>query len=576
VRLECALGVDASLAVLEQGASIALSPDGRLLAFVAQIRAAAPSQLYIRRLDQLQATVLAGTEGAFGPFFSPDGQWIAFFANGKLKKIAASGGATVTLCDAPNGRGGSWAEDGTITFRPNNTAGDGGQLSRVSSAGGTPEPVTTLGEGELTQRFPQVLPGGRAVLYSSNRLPGDDQNTTIAVQPLPTGMRKVLVRRAYYGRYLSSGHLLYVRDGTLFAAPFDVDRLELTGSPAPVLEGVASSTITGAAQFALSVNGAFVYAPGDTADIAAAPMVWMDRNGKTAPLRLQPADWSNPAFAPDGQRLAVDITNGNQTDVWVYDWSRDTLSRLTFDPATAGWPLWTPDGQRIAFSSSRGDKATLNLYWQRADGAGDVQRLTESTNLQVPSSWHPSGRYLAFDELDRGNTNIMILQMDGDDRSGWKPGKSTVFLNTPATENHPNFSPDGKWLAYTSNESGRNEVYVRPFPGPGGKWQISTNGGRDPLWSRTRPELFFVFNQQIMIATYTADGDSFRAGKPQPLSDATFTLRRPGTTLRNLDLHPDGQRFAVAPSLDESTIRRDKVVFIFNFFEELKRLVPAN
>ena len=413
------------------------------------------------------------------------------------------------------------------------------------------------------------------MLYTADTIPGDAESSTIIVQALPSGMRKVLVHSAYYGRYLSSGHLVYVRGGTLFAAPFDVDRLELTGESVPALEGAASSTTSGAAQFAVSANGIFVYVPGQTASAAAAPIAWMDRSGKTLTLRAHPANWSNPAFAPDGLRLAIDINEG-KTDVWVYEWARDTLSRLTFDPVAAGWPLWTPDGQRIVFSSMRGDTKTFNLYWQRADGAGDVERLTESTYIQVPGSWHPGGQFLAFLEAERGNGNIMILPMEGDARAGWRPGRPTVFVNTPAIEWQPQFSPDGKWLAYTSNESGRNEVYVRPFPGPGGKWQISTNGGGDPLWSRTGPELFFAtVDQRIMIATYTADGDSFRPGRPQLVSEARFTVRRGGTTMRNLDLHPDGQRFVVAPAVDESAVKQDKIVFIFNFFDELRRIAPG-
>lgn len=378
---------------------------------------------------------------------------------------------------------------------------------------------------------------------------------------------------------MPSGHLLFVRDGTLFAAPFDIDRLELVGPPVPALEGLASYTVSGAAQFAVSEDGTLVYVAGQAAGTPPAPIVWMDRNGKTTALRAQPADWTNPAFSPDGQRLAVDINDGKQRDVWVYEWARDTLSRLTFDATMAAWPLWTSNGQRLVFSSRRGDKITTNLYWQRADGAGDVQRLTESTNPQIPASWHPSGKFLAFIEVEGGGgPNIMILPMEGDDQSGWKPGKPTVFLSTPAVEYQPTFSPDGKWLAYASNESGRNEVYIRPFPGPGGKWQISTDGGSDPMWSRTRRELFYLANQsgpRIMVTTYTAEGESFRASKPQRLSDATFTLRNPGASFRNLDLHPDGQRFAVAPAVDEAGAKQDKVVFIFNFFDELRRIAPG-
>jgi Tol biopolymer transport system component len=576
MRIEATLGADVSLASLDTGPSIALSPDGRTLAFVAQASSAAPSQLYVRRLDQLQATALAGTEGAFGPFFSPDGGWIAFFANGKLKKVAANGGAVVTLCDAPNGRGGSWADDDTITFRPLNTSADGGRLMRISSAGGTPEPVTTLGPGEEAQRFPQVLPGGKGVLYYSMPGPGDVANAAIAVQPLPTGTRRILVPRGYFGRYLPSGHMVFIRDGTLFAVPFDVDRLELTGQPAPVLENVASSIATGVPQFAFASNGTFAYIPGGTVGGASNPIEWMDRTGKISALRAQPSNWSNPAFSPDGRRLAIDINDGRQTDVWVYEWDRDTLSRLTFDAANDWAPVWTPDGQRIVFASNRADKIgrESNLYWQRADGAGEVHRLTESTNFQAPSSWHPTGRFLAFVESLQ-SPSIMILPIEGDEAAGWKAGKPTVFLDTPANEYQARFSPDGKWLAYMSNESGQNEVYVRPFPGPGGKWQISTDGGSNPLWSQTRPELFYVRDQRIMVATYAADRDSFRADRPRQISETSLLPLRAGSTLRMLDLHPDGQRFALATRREASAVKQDKVIFIFNFFDELRRIAPA-
>jgi len=429
-RLETTLGADVSLAALQNSSAIALSPDGRTLAFAGQTSPSAASQLYVRRLDQLQATALAGTDGAFGPFFSPDGQWVAFFANGRLKKVAVTGGV-FTLCDAPNGRGGSWADDGTITFRPTNTQGG---LLRVSSAGGTPEPATSPSQGELGHRFPQVLPGGKAVLYETSAVINGYDDATIYAQPLPSGERRLLLRHAYYAQYVGSGHLVFIRDGALFAARFDVDRLELTGEPAPVIEDIASFDSTGVAQFAVSATGTFAYVPGQTVANGAAPIVWMDRVGKTAPLRAQLSNWSNPAFAPNGRSLAFDINDGRQSDVWLYEWERDTLSRLTFDPAAAGWPLWTPDGQRIAFASSRSDKKTLNIYWQRSDGAGDAQRLTESTSLQIPASWHPSGKFLAFIEVSRACCQIMILPIEGDEVSGWKPGRPAAFLNSSELE----------------------------------------------------------------------------------------------------------------------------------------------
>jgi len=570
LRLSADLGADASL-VTDQGAAAVLSPDGAVLVFAAQRSGATDTLLFVRRLEQLQAAPLSGTDGARNPFFSPDGQWIAFFAGGKLKKIAVTGGAAVTLCDAPNGRGGTWGEDGTIVFTPNNTARV--RLLRVSSTGGTPQPLTTLAQGETTQRWPQVLPGGTAVLYASAPTQTEWEDGSIVVQPLPAGERKVVQRGGYYGRYLPSGHLVYLHDGTLFAAPFDFERLEVTGQAVPVLEGVTSSpNVTGGAQISVSANGTFVYLPGQNVG-ADAPIQWMDRAGKTTPLRATASNWSNPQFSPDGTRLAVDVIDKNQADVWVYEWARDTLTRLTFDPAADGKPVWTPDGRRIVFTSTR-NNAPPNLYWQRADGTGDVQRLTDSKNVQFAASWHPSGKFLAFQEQSpQTSFDLMILPMEGDEASGWKPGKPTVFLNSPFSEQEPMFSPDGRWLAYLSNESGRYEVYVRPFPGPGGKWQISTAGGVFPTWSRGRHELLYqTLDQRFMVAAYTVEGDSFRAGKPSLWSEGRL-VQRPRQ--RAFDLHPDGERLALAAASDaQSTAKQDKVVFIFNFFDELRRLAP--
>ena len=299
---------------------------------------------------------------------------------------------------------------------------------------------------------------------------------TLIVQPLPTGSRKVVLRGGYYGRYLPSGHLVYIHNGTLFAARFDLDRLEVTGQPVPALDGVASDASTGGAQFAVSDNGTLVYVPGQSTS-SGMPIQWMDHEGKATTLRASPTKWFNPVFAPDGRRLALNILD-RQFDIWVYELARDTLSRLTADPASDTKPVWTPDGRRIVFASARGDKSTPNLYWQRADGIGDAERLTQSKNPQlaglVASEWQipgvrgtdPANEIRPDDPAHRGRRS-----------RGWKLGKPTVFLNGPAEEREPMFSPDGRWLAYSSNESGRYEVYVRPFPGPGGRWQISTDGG---------------------------------------------------------------------------------------------------
>ena len=564
VRLSAQLGADVSLAV-GAGDAVSLSPDGSVIAFVAQKGAGTRPQLYVRRLTQLQAAPLSGTEDADSPFFSPDGQSIGFFAGGKLKKISVMGGAANFVCDAPNGRGGAWSEDDTIVFLPNTV----GSVMRVSSAGGTPEPLSALAESETTQRWPQVLAGGKAVLFTSGG-GGGGNDANLVVQALPTGTRTVVQRGGYHGRYLPSGHLVYLHDSTLFAVPFDLDRRMVTGPPVPVLEGVASNEFSGGAQFAVSASGTLVYLPGQ-ATSNSMPIQWMAREGKTTPLRSDPASWGNLLFAPDGRRLALQIVAG-PPDIWVYEWARESLTRLTSDPARDEKPVWTPDSRRIVYASARADKSTANLYWQRADGTGDTQRLTESINNQLPASWHPSGKFLAFEEVNAAaSSDLMILPMEGDELSGWKPGRPTVFLHSTFQAHEPMFSPDGRWLAYSSNEAGRSEVYVRPFPGPGGKSLISTGGGSLPTWSRTKHELFYALNGQIMVVPYAVEGDAFRAEKPRLWSEGRFVTR--GLT-RMFDLHPDGERFAIAAQ-GPGGAKQDHVTFIFNFFDELRRIAPA-
>jgi serine/threonine-protein kinase len=575
VRVSSELGVDAVIGSPgAPAASLALSPDGTRLAFVAAPIAGGQVQLYVRRLDQLQATALSGTESARDPFFSPDGEWVAFFADGKLKKVSVTGGAAVALCEAPAGRGGTWAEDGTIAFVPNSAPDT--SIFRVSAAGGTPQPITTRGKGEILHRWPQFLNGGRAILFTAATNAGAFDSASIVVQTLPEGTQKIVHRGGYFAKYLPSGHLMYVSGGTVFAAAFDLDRLEMTGQPVPVLQGVEASTGTGAVQLAVSPNGTLVYLPGTERGIEA-PILWMDSTGRTTPMRETLSDWSNPNFSPDGNRLAIDIvTAGGTPDVWIYDWARDTPTKITFHGGVDVKPVWTPDGRRIVFGSTRAG-ASSNLFWQRADGSGAEQRLTESKVTQIPGSWHPSGKYLAFSEQNSNTSwDILILPVDGDEASGWKIGTPTVFVNGPSPEQEPMFSPDGRWLAYFSTESGQQQVYVRPFPGPGGLQQISNDGGTFPSWSRTRSELFFrePGTQQIMVASYTTAGSSFRPDKPRLWSPGR-SLPRP--RLRPYALHPDGKRVAIALAEDPRTAARpDKVVFIFNFFDELRRLAPPS
>jgi serine/threonine protein kinase/Tol biopolymer transport system component len=558
--------------------SIALSPDGAQLAFVAHRPAETTRRLYVRRLDQLQAALLAETDDADGPSFSPDGQWLVFFAHGKLKKIAVTGGTAVTLCDAPNGRGATWGDDGTIVFSPDTQAG----LARVSSSGGTPETFTTRDKGELTERWPQILPGGKAVLFTSLSPSGADfdfDKANIVVESLSTGVRKVVQHGGYSGRYLPSGHLVYLHNGTLFAAAFDPARLEMTSPPMATLESVVTNTTAGSGMFAISNSGVAVFMSNGSAGSHDSTIEWMDRSGKSSSLRSVPANWGNLSFSPDGRRLAFDVFDGKQWDIWVDDWARDASARLTSSPTHSMNPVWTPDGRRIAFASLRGEKTPLanrNLYWQRADGTGDVQRLTNSPNEQRPGSWHPSGKFLAFDEQTPSNVKLMLLQIDGDEESGWKPAEPTVLLTGSFDQRAPRFSPEGRWLAYDSNQSGQFEVYVRPFPGPGTQLQISTGGAVFPTWSRARHELLYsTFDRRVMVATYSVEGDSFHAEQPRPWPEGRYMARGSGLPRWEFDLHPDGNRLALATRREpQPAAQQNRLVLILNFFDELRRIAP--
>jgi serine/threonine-protein kinase len=319
VRLIADVGADVS--ILDSGAAVALSADGSMLALSAQ--SGGRTRLYVRRLERFDAMVLPGGDGANNPFFSPDGQWIAFFAAGTLKKISVNGGAAVTLADSVGQRGGTWSEDGTIIF--GHTSGG---LVRVSSNGGKPEPVTSLLEGEATHRYPQVLPGGKAVLFTSYTSPsGTFDQANIVVQPLPSGPPKIVQRGGYYGRYVPSGHLVYMRNGTLFAVPFDLGQLQVAGETVPVVEDVTSNPTLGAAQFAVSSSGTLVYRTHRGVTGGGVPIAGMGPDGRTTPLRTAPSDWANVLFSPDGRRLAMDISDARQSDVWVYEWARDIRSR---------------------------------------------------------------------------------------------------------------------------------------------------------------------------------------------------------------------------------------------------------
>ena len=583
--LRASIGADASLPV-DRGASVILSPNGTTLAFVAK-PPGQRSALFVRKLNQLQATPLAGTDDAASPFFSPDGQWIAFFADGQLKKVSVTGGAPIRLTEAPNGRGGTWIDDDTIVFTPQSGGGPDTRLKRVSAAGGAPTVFVPLNTGAVSQRWPQALPGGKGVLYTEHSAPDKWDNATLVVAPLSGASSKVILRGGYYGRYVpasptagggrgAGGHVIYMNQGTLFAVRFDLDRLETVGQAVPVFDGIASSSaVTGGAQLAVGPDGTLVYSPGGSGSVTV-PIDWITRDGKTSVLRAAQANWNNLRFSPDGQKLAFEISDGKQWDIWVHDLTRDTTTQLTFEPSNDRGAVWTPDGRRITFTSDRAKRGVYNLYWTNADGTGEVTRLNDSPETDRPSSWHPSGRFFAYTNDRR---RIMILPMEGDATRGWTPGTPTAFLATPAREGAPMFSPDGRWIAYTQPDSlGTIDTYVRAFPGPGGPWRISTTSGSYPRWSASSNELLFLkyldaSPSKIMAARYTVAGNSFRAETPYVWSPTS--VDRISTENNPYDLHPDGTRIAAAAVPDEAGVIRDQVVFVFNFADHLSTLLPA-
>jgi len=562
VRLDVDLGADVSMpAPSSSGSKVVISPDGARLVYVS----GNPAKLFTRRLDRPKATELPGTELALGPFFSPEGQWIGFVAAGKLKKISVEGGAVVPLADVTNFGGASWGEDGNILVADALRG-----LVRVPAGGGTPQVVAELGKGELAVASPQILPGSKAVLFTSYATANRDA-ASIQAMTLADHHRKVLVQGSTSPRYLDTsngaGYLVYTNKATLFAIPFDVEKLETRGTAVPILDDVAADTAVGVSQMDVSRTGTLIYRRSGE-EMGGLTVAWIEGAGKTEPLLAKPGVYSRPSLSPSGERLAVDLTEGSGSDIWVYDWQRDTMTRVTFT-GTADGPIWSPDGRYIAFRTLGAGMAVT-----RSDGAGKPQPLTQSKNIQFPWSFTPDGKQMAFGDIDSKSLWDLWTVPIESGAAGLRAGKPEVFLQTPANERSPTFSPDGRWLAYSSDESGTSQIYVRAFPDKGGKWQISNSGGIYPMWPRTGHDLFFeTLDNQIMAAAYTVKGDSFVADKPRMWSDKKLGGISGN---RNVSVAPDGKRIAalVPAAAQEAQQAQNQVVFLLNFFDELRRKAP--
>ena len=534
-RFSIALPEGEHLASLEMPA-VAISADGRRVAFVAGDTTA---RLFVRELDQPSGRLLAGTDGAVSPFFSPDGRSVGFFAGGRLKRVSIDGGDVVTVCGgASNPRGGAWNIDGTIAFAP----APGSALVQVDANGGQPRPLTTLDSkrGEGAQHWPEFLPGGDAIIYTSGTGTAsswDDRD--IVLESLATHQRRIIAHGSS-ARYVASGHLVVARGGALMMLPFNLQQLQATGGPVRVADGVMQSEY-GASQFSVSRNGSFVIVPGDQRE---RELVWISRNGAAKPLSVPPQTFWSIRLSPDGTRLALGI-EGSSYAVWIYDLSRGTMTRQTFE-GTSAYPIWTPDGKGLTFNSTRSG-GVLNLFWRPADGSGEAERLATSDAIQIANSWSPDGRLLMYQDSSP-STGRDIWVWSRADR------KSSPWLRTPYDEGGAMFSPDGRWLAYVSSEGGSANVYVRPFPGAGETLQISNDGGGGPVWSANGRELFYREPNGRMMAVDIEAVAPLRAGRPHVLFDAP---RSTPIFQADYDVTRDGQQFIMfRPRGDRAPVTR--------------------
>jgi serine/threonine-protein kinase len=520
---------------------LAISPDGRTIAYAAS-RGDKASQLFVRTLDSDEAKPLADTEGAYSPFFSPDGRWIGFFAVGRLKKVLASGGGSTTLCDAPYAMGGAWARDDTIYFSPINTAG----IWRVAAGGGTPRQFSQVNRqrGEVSHRFPQVLDDGKTVLFTVWTGPGWDEKH-LALQNGDEDHRQIL-QGASTARYLRSGHIVYAKAGALVAVPFDLARREVTGPPIALVDR-ASEVESEAAQYAVSDSGTLVSVPGHAAHFERR-LVWVHRDGTVEQTSAPPMAYTDPSVSPDGRLAAVSIQGPTQT-LWIYDFARSTMTTLPSNGSSQA-PSWTPDGTRLVYRGTRA--GYRNLYWRSADGAGDEERLTTSDTLQTPSLLARDGVHLPFTDTG-ANTSQDVWMLD----LRQQPRVPQAVIATRFSEAAGPLSPDGRWLAYLSDESGRVELYLRAFPAGGGKIAISKDGASEPRWSRDGRELFYRNGDKLMAVTIGA-GASPQPGSPHVLFEGRYQLTDTGAG--GYDVAADGRFLMIQPTAPNDSPSRINVV----------------
>ena len=537
--------------------SVALSPDGSKLAYVSDT----PNrQIYIRDLGQLEPIPLRGAEG-INPFFSPDGNWVGYRGNDDaLKKVSVHGGPPVTLAEGLGGiLGATWSSDDTIAFA---SVAPGGLLS-IGAAGGERRFLTTLAEGEIAHRWPEFLPGDEAILFAVVK----SESTDVAVLDLRSGVHTTLISGGSNPRYAPTGHVLYGLAGTLLALPFDLDQLSVAGAPVTLLEGVVTHATRGAAHFGMSEDGSLAYVTGGSGEGSGRnTLVWLDREGNEEPLDADPGDYYRVRLSPDGTRIAVDFDG----DVHTYDIVRGLFDRVTTSSDEERFPIWTPDGMHLVFESR--DEGVPELTRIRADGTGSPEPILvrEDRISVVPFDWTPDGETLLFGEASAGDTDIGTFST-GDD-------SSELLIDDDFRKVSAAVSPDGHWIAYSSDRTGQLEVYVQPFPDLGARHRISTSGGTSPRWSPHGTELFYQsLDGRQLLAVPIATEPTFRPGVPEPMFEGSFLPPRGST--RSYDVEPiTGDRFLVIKTGGSAGDTGDllQIILVQNWFEELKRLVPAD
>ena len=530
-----------------------LSPDGRAIAFNAT-DAKGVTQIWLRSLDDLEPRPLPGTDGATRPFWSPDSRYLGFVAGGKLKKVPLAGGPPQTLADTPTGSDGSWSTTGMILF--DGQSND--PILKVPATGGTPQPAVSAdaSSGVTSVAWPQFLPDGKHFLYVADATGGGQRHLMVASLDGKEAPRKLLEVESLV-QYAPPGYLLYVRESSLLAQPFDPVACEARGEAVPLAEQLGTTSV-GLADFSASDNGTLVYRSGWT---ARRRLVWVDRSGAEQGDADEPAVYREMSLAPDGRRLAVTITDSrsDNSDIWLRDLERGVTSRFTFDAARDFAPVWSPDGATIVFTSTRDD--TTALYTKSALGGGSPTLLFKSEGALSAQDWSRDGRFILLNRMgETTGFDIWALAVSGPDA-----GKATPLVESQFTEVRPAFSPDGRWFVYQSNESGRYEIYVQPFSGPGGKWQVSTDGGEEPIWSGDGKEILYLTPGGKLMAVPVTTGVTFTAGRPTPL----LSVRLAPIVIRNRWVASrDGRRFLFLEP--EGAARTVPMTVVMNWAEALK------